>query len=349
MPKKNILKPKDVLLVVRKRQLDGHDRNLTFEERGCLHDYHRLLPEQKRKFDILIEMEAEKIRDREQRRQNRLRGRRQNRSPTPIKCERNLDRSRSPIINRSGGEPVIDVEAEGFHARANFERETTPTSITNDSVINYEYDDPNTYDVTENNIVIKNNNTSRAANPFATDLTSKLTPLAETLQESQPFIMGALKNIGNSCYMNAVLYTLRLTPKLLHEVHHLFVNLLTLCTDMIELNDDFSENACCKRVSNQILFNDRLPEGIELSETIKEVIIEWHEIFMKLTIAEQKENFEPIKTNDLQKAIFAENTTFVPFTQQDSHEFLMCVLNCLRDCSDTFLKSIENHPQMYQK
>lgn len=269
------------------------------------------------------------------------------RSPSPIRSDWNRDHDR---------ESLFDIDAVHAASTAYFEQQKRALALSkkrhiNDDAENFEYNDlisdPNTNEVTESITVIQNNNTSRSTNPFASSRSLNREPLTGASHET--YVMSALKNIGNSCYMNAVLYTLRVTPTLLHEVHHLFVNILILCTDWIELKDELPANTCYKRIANQTLYEDRLSECVELSITIRDVFVKFHEIFSKLASAERKGILKPIGTNTLQRAIFTENSTFVPLTQQDSHEFLMCVLNCLRDCTEIFLRLIEMHPQMFQR
>lgn len=40
--------------------------------------------------------------------------------------------------------------------------------------------------------------------------------------------MASLCNLGNTCFLNSVLYTLRFTPTFLHNLHHLATDLSTL-------------------------------------------------------------------------------------------------------------------------
>lgn len=81
----------------------------------------------------------------------------------------------------------------------------------------------------------------------------------------------------------------------------------------------------------------------------RNVIVELHEIFAKLTQSEITGLRKPLNTNCLQKA--AQNVTeiFVPDTHTDAHEFLMSLLNCIRDCSDYLMVLIQNVPLLFEK
>lgn len=268
----------------------------------------------------MLDEKVDEIENRNRLSQNRN-YQRENRSPTSVESERNRDRSRSPIYNLQSN--YIDKINDVY----DFERERTPTPIFNDIPSNFDID--------------------ATWNPNADQTVDTTNTTNTPFHVHRPFIMGALKNVGNSCYMNAVLYTLRFTPKFLHNFHHFFAHMIRFLHDMLEYPESYPPNTCYQQLAVKIFTGNKQSNAeVKIRQDVQDIISEVHEVFSKLTDTERVKRFEAIETNDLQIVLFKENPIFRPLTQQDSHEFLMYVLNVWRDCSDAFLNVIEKHPYL---
>lgn len=112
--------------------------------------------------------------------------------------------------------------------------------------------------------------------------------------------IATLCNIGNTCYMNSVLYTLRFAPNFLHNLHHL------VGEKKNSLNDS-------PRSNHQI------------------VIEKLHELYTSLHTSEVFDSPDAFQTNNVLTAIQNVSSVFKGKRQQDAHEFLMCILNCIQE------------------
>lgn len=169
------------------------------------------------------------------------------------------------------------------------------------------------------------------------------------IKTEKPFWMGALCNFGNSCYLNAVLYALRFTPNFLHNLHHFQDNVNILLGGKHE-EPDHLQSVCIQTVAT----GDMLL-GLDLTVVLGKlnehtVFEKLHEVFEKQTGLEMANiSNDAIDASALQLAVQAINHDFEPRTQQDAHEFLMCVLNCLRDISNGLLEFVCEEPQFFQE
>lgn len=107
--------------------------------------------------------------------------------------------------------------------------------------------------------------------------------------------MATLSNIGNTCFMNSVLYTLRCAPRFLHCIHQLF-------EDKIPITD----------------------KNIMVTE-------ELHQLYKNLHQNESAGTKSAFKPHTFLKAVGDVDNTFRNMQQQDAHEFLMFLLNCLQE------------------
>ncbi|KAH8278860.1 hypothetical protein KR018_010493 [Drosophila ironensis] len=189
--------------------------------------------------------------------------------------------------------------------------------------------------------------------------------------------MGTLCNIGNSCYLNSVVYTLRFAPHFLHNLHHLIHDITVV--QQTEARKQRAKSASLGRnVSAAQLEHARswsskdLATSTELSsgqngvvsvvnigsgsgsgngsgtnksnpQTVTEKL---HELYNSLHGNEMADSTEPYHADTLLHAIQDVNATFEGNQQQDAHEFLMCLLNCIRDTNQSLIKSVVDCPEV---
>lgn len=215
--------------------------------------------------------------------------------------------------------------------------------------------------------------------------------------------MATLSNIGNSCYLNSVVYTLRFTPNFLHNLHHLvddlnYLNQLhqssvrraktaSLGRNHSGVNSYGTNSAASAAASNGslshgsggsgsrsmsnkdlvamangalhnghnagnggFLANGHLMNGGEgllhhhhhqqqlkcHRQTATEKL---HELYQSLARNENTHHLEPYQPVPLLNAIQDVSSTFEGNQQQDAHEFLMCILDSIRETCQTLNKS----------
>lgn len=113
-------------------------------------------------------------------------------------------------------------------------------------------------------------------------------------------VMGSLKNIGNSCYMNAVLYALRFTPTFLHYLHHLIVNILSLHEE-IEVTS--LDNKCFKSKATKLIKSGNWSERLIINQGNIDIIRKLHNVFV--TLSSSARNGARQQSNALLKSIHA--------------------------------------------
>lgn len=197
--------------------------------------------------------------------------------------------------------------------------------------------------------------------------------------------MATLSNIGNSCYLNSVVYTLRFTPNFLHNLHHL-VDDLSHLTQMQQKNVLRTKTASLGRNQSGV-HHHSYPNGLPLgsggssssgarSMSNKDLVAmanghatltnghgqhlpmnggeganhqlkchrqtateKLHELYQNLARNENVHHLEPYQPVQLLNAIQDVSSTFEGNQQQDAHEFLMCILDSLRETCQTLNKS----------
>lgn len=238
---------------------------------------------------------------------NKEHDRRRNRSPTPIRADEQEEQL-SPNYRPVTPTPMHEV---------------------------YEYaGDENWYP--------DDNNDATSINNYPIELVTCTT--TDNIQ-SDLFVIGALQNIGNSCYMNAVLYALRFTPNFTHFIHHLMQNLGIIA-------DEFSldRESMCEYQNATVTLSRDIDnwDEILLQDSLDyRVIFALHETFAQLTRSEVNTMESAIRPRNFQRAVYRVDDIFVPGTQQDSHEFLLSVLNSIRDCSNEMMVYAQNKPELF--
>lgn len=140
--------------------------------------------------------------------------------------------------------------------------------------------------------------------------------------------IASLCNLGNTCFLNSVLYTLRFTPGFLHNLHHLVADL------GIGSNGNSSHKDKKKAGSNSN------GNGITDAETelVHDVIEQLHDLFRNMSSCddhlverESSSSKDPIPPSSFLNAVGKMNSMFEGNQQQDAHELLIALLTMLRD------------------
>lgn len=203
--------------------------------------------------------------------------------------------------------------------------------------------------------------------------------------------MASLCNIGNSCYMNSVLYTLRFTPLFLHNLHHLvhdFAQIVTRRETQLKLkSSSLGRNVGGLQGPNSRSFSSKdlaslgaaaaaavatssastsstssstsssvasgsassaaASAAFDIVKTTQQNAMEkLHDLFKSLTSNEVNETTEPYQSDLFLKAIQDVSPIFAGNQQQDAHEFLMCILDSIRESCQALTKLITEHPEI---
>ncbi|XP_017083202.1 ubiquitin carboxyl-terminal hydrolase 1 [Drosophila eugracilis] len=181
--------------------------------------------------------------------------------------------------------------------------------------------------------------------------------------------MGTLCNIGNSCYLNSVVYTLRFAPHFLHSLHHLIQDLnvvqQTIVRQQTARSASLGRNVSAAQLENARSWSSKdlatstdqyssLNGGVNSGSsgsgssksTHQSVTEKLHELYNNLHGNEMADSTEPYHADTLLHAIQDVNATFEGNQQQDAHEFLMCVLNCIRETNQSLIKAIGECPEV---
>ncbi|XP_061397086.1 ubiquitin carboxyl-terminal hydrolase 1-like, partial [Musca vetustissima] len=190
--------------------------------------------------------------------------------------------------------------------------------------------------------------------------------------------MGTLCNIGNTCYLNSVVYTLRFAPQFLHNLHHLLTDLNALQQNIARARSKSSslgrgisavhiENA--RSWSSKDLASMEQYAGVNnvtsgggattpssasssaltqvTQKSSHQILTEkLHELYQSLYRNEMSESTEPYHADTLLHAIQDVSSIFEGNQQQDAHEFLMCLLNSIRETNQTLIKAIAECPDV---
>lgn len=154
--------------------------------------------------------------------------------------------------------------------------------------------------------------------------------------------VATLLNLGNTCFLNSVLYTLRFTPGFAHLLHHLASDLrektVFSSAGVLDrksgLQASGSPNSRIRLPSSYSpAVNDEPVNHADTSRKKAIVLTErLHELMQLLHNAEQRGDLaEPFQADAFLQALREVNPLFQGNQQQDAHELLVCSLNYLRE------------------
>ncbi|XP_054747830.1 pneumococcal serine-rich repeat protein [Anastrepha obliqua] len=182
--------------------------------------------------------------------------------------------------------------------------------------------------------------------------------------------MATLCNIGNTCYLNSVVYTLRFAPQFLHNLHHLIVDLSSI-QQCIARQRAAKSSSLGRGISAVQLENARSWSSKDLAALEQNALMNvgvggvggcgggigqksshqmlterLHELYQCLHRNELAESTEPFHADTLLHAVQDVNAIFEGNQQQDAHEFLMCLLNSIRETCQLLIKAIGEYPDL---
>lgn len=139
--------------------------------------------------------------------------------------------------------------------------------------------------------------------------------------------VASLCNLGNTCFANSVLYTLRFTPGFLHNLHHLVSDL--------GLSSHASSNGKDKKKQPQQQPVTNCNNDAE-TERVHDVIEQLHDLFRHMASSDEhlidsNSSKEPIQPSNFLHAVCKMHTLFELNQQQDAHELLFQLLSRLSD------------------
>lgn len=173
--------------------------------------------------------------------------------------------------------------------------------------------------------------------------------------------IATLCNIGNSCYLNSVIYTLRFAPHFLHKLHHLVEDMRQVYmrisqhkvkSSSLGRNVSGVQNQNGRSWSSKDLVslngtNSTVHGAEPITKSNRQLATEkLHELYQSLHRNESIDSMESFHAGTFLQAIQDVSSVFEGNQQQDAHELLMCILDSIRETCSTLIKTIKENPEI---
>ncbi|CAH2241875.1 ubiquitin carboxyl-terminal hydrolase creB [Pararge aegeria] len=160
--------------------------------------------------------------------------------------------------------------------------------------------------------------------------------------------IATLSNLGNTCFLNSVLYTLRYAPQFVHNLHHLVSDLsrveqklgsIRLKSSSLGRSAAGLASSGTRSWSSKDLLSLGQADSSATKSKIQIATEKLHETYLSLRAAESKCLHcgatdaipEPYAADSFLAALREVNSTFEGNRQQDAHELLVCILDSIRE------------------
>lgn len=167
--------------------------------------------------------------------------------------------------------------------------------------------------------------------------------------------VAALSNMGNTCFLNSVLYTLRFSPMFLHNLHHLMDDLnivnnrlnqnkvksSSLGRNISSLSGQSSRSTSSKDLLSLGSNNDIIPKT-----KVQVVTEKLHELFSIMHDLENRDSKDAYQPNAFLSAVQSANTIFQGNHQQDAHELLVYLLDNIRETCEMLAQQVKYNPEL---
>lgn len=173
-------------------------------------------------------------------------------------------------------------------------------------------------------------------------------------ENSQECPVATLSNVGNTCFLNSVLYTLRFAPTFLHNLHHLIGD-LALINSRLSQNKAKSSSlgrnvgSISGPSSRSTSSKDLLSLGnldIIPKSKVQIVTEKLHELFITMRNLELKDSGDSYAPLAFLQSVRDANYIFEGNHQQDAHELLVYLLDNIRETCDFLTQVVENQPNL---